>query len=311
MSTSEDTKRKMEMTNMSKQPWFDAAYKAALVFYEKDSQLDSKDRLELSKTYKRIASAQLYGGWIGFSVAFLPPFFWKLYKTNSIKGVNVPRNFIISLLVMIGSSNLSSNYAYKKKLNELNPTGVFHNGNPYGDDLAAETGQSTKSNSQRQWEMMQVLRDGGPTKWAAYFYLTFQNPERRLPDPKVKYNEIIENQGKMKPGGLLQNRDILGLYTGPDAEKKRREGITDVKQQNKGPKSSWDSIREENTPNDASSNGLESSWDKLRQQNLTQEKLQDEREFSNNESDQSAVLDHPSQTEFDLMLERERKGGNG
>lgn len=297
---------------MSKQPWFNAAYKAALAFYEKDSQLDSKDRLELSKTYKRIASAQLYGGWLGFSAAFLPPFFWKLYKTNSVKGVNVPRNFILSLLVMMSSSHFASNYAYRKRLDELNPTGAFQNGNPYGDDLAGETGQPVKSNAQRQWEMMQVLRNGGSTKWAAYFYLTFQNPERRLPDPKVKFTEMIEGQGQMRPGGLLQNRDILGLYTGPDAERRRREGITETKQQDQPPKSSWDSIREENgMPGEASSsNGLGSSWNKLRQQSLSQETPQDTQEFSSVESDSFAEFDHPSQSEFDLMLERERRGGD-
>ncbi|GAV48082.1 hypothetical protein ZYGR_0I03790 [Zygosaccharomyces rouxii] len=311
MSMNEDAKRRTEMVNMSKQPWFNAAYKAALTFYEKDSQLDSKDRLELSKTYKSIATAQLYGGWLGFSASFLTPFFWQFYKTNSIKGVKVPRNFILSILVMMGSSHFSSNYAYKKKLNELNPTGTFQNSNLYGDDLGSETDQPAKSNAQRQWEMMQVLRNGGSTKWAAYFYLTFQNPERRLPDPKVKFNEMIQGQGQMRPGGLLQNRDILGLYTGPEAERRRREGITEGKQQEQPSKSSWDSIREENgVPGGASSsNGLGSSWNKLREGNLSQEKPRDEQEFSNDESDPFAVVDHPSQSEFDTMLERERRGG--
>lgn len=312
MSMSEDSKRKTEMINMTKQPWFNAAYKSALIFYEKDSQLDSKDRLELSKTYRNIANAQLYGGWLGFSAGFLPPFFWKFYKTNSVKGVNVPRNFILSLILMMLSSNFSSNSFYRKKMNELDPAGTFQNGNPYGSDMGDE---NVKSNAQKQWEMMQVLGNGGSTKWAAYFYLTFQNPERRLPDPKEKLKKMVEGQEEIKPHGLLQNRDLLGLYSGPEAERRRREGINEgQKQEDQPTKSSWESIREKNsvTGENSSSNGLGSSWNKLRERNLSQEKQQneqDEPEFDE-DSDPFAVLDRPSQSEFDKMVERERKGSD-
>lgn len=314
MSTSEDTKKKAEMLHMSKQPWFGAAYKSALSFYEKDCELDSKDRLELSKTYKGIATAQLYGGWLGFSAAFLPPFFLQYYKTNSVKGVKVPRNFILSILVMMGSSHLASNYAFKKRVHELNPNGILQAANPYGDDLAGGEEQSMKSSAQRQWEMMQILRDGGSTKWAAYFYMTFQNPERRLPDPRVKLAEMMQGPGQMRPGGFLQNRDMLGLYSGPDAERRRREGITDAPQQTQSSKSSWDSLREENNvPNEGfSSNGLGSSWNKLRQneQNITQDDHSKERTHADEESDPFSIVDNSSQSEFDAMLERERRGGD-
>lgn len=306
---------------MSKQPWFDAAYKSALAFYQKDDQLDAKDRLELSRKYESIANAELFGGWLGFTSVFLPPFFWQFYKTNAIKGVNVPKNFMVGLLVMFGSTQLSGNYMFNKKLNELNPNGTFREESSYGDDTVEKP---VKTNAQRQWEMMKLLSNGGATKWAAYFSLTYYNPERRLPDPKVKLAEMKNPSGQVKPGGLLQHKDIMGLYTGPDAEKRRQQGIPDKKKQqnaesSRSPQSSWDAIRAENNvqspsnPNDSSSTG--SSWDRVReksteQENTDAESTQDGLFDLGHDQDPFENLDHPSQSEFDALLERERHGGS-
>ncbi|AQZ14518.1 YIL077C [Zygosaccharomyces parabailii] len=328
MSSSEEKKNNSELSNMSKQPWFDAAYKSALAFYQKDDQLDSKDRLDLSRKYESIANAELFGGWLGFTSVFLPPFFWQFYKTNAIKGVNVPKNFIAGLLVMFGSTQLSGNYMFSKKMKELDPNGTFKEETSYDDDTAGE--KPVKSSAQRQWEMMNLLNNGGATKWAAYFSLTYYNPERRLPDPRIKLAEMNSSDGQTRPGGLLQHKDIMGLYTGPEAEKRRREGIPEkASQQGEEPTkpalSSWDAIRAENnlpSSSNSAGNGSKasgSSWDRIRNRAAQQDNYREEDSQQANspngllESDQEdpfASLEHPSQSEFDALLDKERHGGD-
>lgn len=78
-----------------KRPWFKKAYENAIEFHEKDELLDARDRLELSKAYRSIAKAEMWGGWLGFSAVFLTPFAYRYYKTKAIKGVKVPRNFVL------------------------------------------------------------------------------------------------------------------------------------------------------------------------------------------------------------------------
>lgn len=68
-------------------PWFQKAYQSAVEFYEKDKDLNPKDRLELSRIYLSIARAQLWGGWGGFAIVFGAPFAHRLYTTGAIKEI--------------------------------------------------------------------------------------------------------------------------------------------------------------------------------------------------------------------------------
>lgn len=148
---------------MVERPWFKEAYKSALQFYEKDSALDSKDRLELSKTFVTISRAQLWGGWAAFAVVFGSPFAYRLYKTGAVRGVKVPRYFALGLLAMFGTSQFSGRYAYKSKLAELNAAGTFESTNSYDDEIqidsegnAIDNKEGTKPSNQRQYEMLKL-----------------------------------------------------------------------------------------------------------------------------------------------------------
>lgn len=178
-----------------KRPWFKKAYENAIEFHEKDELLDARDRLELSKAYRSIAKAEMWGGWLGFSAVFLTPFAYRYYKTKAIKGVKVPRNFVLGVMALFFATNFAGRSMYTRQLNERDPTGVLKDNysNKYGDnDFGAFQHDQTKEipRNQRQYNMMRLLDSGSPSRWSMYFYITYQNPERRLPDPKVKLQQM-------------------------------------------------------------------------------------------------------------------------
>lgn len=292
-------------------PWFREAYKSALKFYEKDNELDAKDRLELSNSYRSIARAELWGGWFGFSSVFLTPFAYQFYKTNAIKGVRVPRNFMLGLLAMFGTTQMAGNYMYSRKLNALDPNGEIANVNNYGDEDTLDVKQP-QSRSQRQYEMMKLLNNGSASRWAAYFYMTYNNPARRLPNPKAKLEEL-KNPNSPR-GSFLNQRDPMGLYSGPSFDKK--EGVPlnkrpeySVSDGEQGAEmdeygSSWDKVRQQR-----STSG--SSWNRVRQSVGKKEKGQEKNFDSPRETlddDPFEKINEPTQAEFDSILEKERNG---
>ncbi|CAI4039684.1 hypothetical protein SMKI_09G0910 [Saccharomyces mikatae IFO 1815] len=241
-----------------KRPWFRKAYEKAIEFHEKDELLDARDRLELSKAYRSIAKAEMWGGWMGFSAVFFTPFAYRYYKTKTIKGVKVPRNFVLGVMALFFATNVAGRSMYARQLSERDPTGVLKDNytNKYGDNdfEAIPPGQTKEvSRNQRQYEMMHLLDLGSPSRWSMYFYITYQNPERRLPDPKVKLQQ-------MKKGGLfhgspfMNQRDPIGLYRNNN---KGATGSVNEGQDNSHLQSSWERIR--NGDNDSVS-----SWENIR-----------------------------------------------
>ena len=300
------------------QPWFKEAYKAAVQFYEKDDVLDSRDREELYKAYNSISRAQMFGGWLGFSSVFIPPFFYQYYKTKEIKGVKVPRNFVIGLVVLAGSSFIAGNIAYKKQLQKLDPDNEFGSKGNYGDDALEDQQnqfQKIKPPAQRQYEMMTLLKNGSATRWAAYFSITQKNPEKRLPNPMIKLQEI--QQEGLKRSSYMNQRDPIGLYKDIPEKKIEDKGVTGNDGITTGG-DSWTGVREEHKTN--------SSWDKIRVGNDQKPKPSSSYSpfdvFENGEEDksdskspvqvpvlptQAPVMDRTtSQEEFDKLLENER-----
>lgn len=305
------------------QPWFKEAYKAAVNFYEKDDVLDSRDRGELYKAYNSISRAQMFGGWLGFSSIFIPPFFYQYYKTKEIKGVKVPRNFVIGLFALAGSSFIAGNIAYKKQLQKLDPDNEFGGKCDYGDDVLEDRQnhfQKVKPPAQRQYEMMKLLKNGSATRWAAYFSITQKNPEKRLPNPMVKLQEI--QQEGLKRSSYMNQRDPIGLYK--DIPEKKPEDSITVDNATASNSSittngdSWTEIREGQKTN--------SSWDRIRIGNNQTTKASSRYSpfdaFEEEEVDkadtkipvqvpvlptQTSVMDRTiSQEEFDELLENER-----
>lgn len=239
--------------------WFQNAYHSAVEFYEKDKVLNPKDRLELSQIYLSISRAQVWGGWIGFALVFGVPFAHRLYKTGAIRGVNVKRNFVLGLGTMLGSTYLSGSYMYKRKMESIKP-------------LTMETDPTVeKTSQQKQYEMMKLLDGGMPGRWALYFYNSYRNPERRIRDPKKKMEELQAGNTSLRTTpAVFDNRDPMGLYSGPQFDKK--EGVVNLDQDEKhegfpgsdASDSSWDRIRQQND----SANSIEgNSWDQVRKQN--------------------------------------------
>ncbi|SMN18314.1 similar to Saccharomyces cerevisiae YIL077C Putative protein of unknown function [Maudiozyma saulgeensis] len=302
------------------QPWFKEAYKAAVKFYEKDEVLDSRDREELYEAYNSISRAQMFGGWLGFSSIFIPPFAYQYYKTKDIKGVKVPRNFVMGLVMLAGSSFIASNMAYKRQLEKLDPDHQFGHKGDYGDDsLEASynnSSQQVKVRQQRQYEMMDLLGNGSATKWAAYFSITVKHPERRLPNPMIKLQEI--QQEGLKRSSYMNQRDPIGLYDDiPEQNPQITNLLSKEEELPVNPKNtqvdSWTGIRADNN--------IGSSWDKVRRGSgketvhnpkddildiFGNEKNLDESNAEIKMKKQPTVTRTVSQDEFDKLLERER-----
>lgn len=300
------------------QPWFREAYNAAVQFYEKDDVLDSNDRLALSNAYKTIARSQTIGGWLGFSTVFCTPFAYQYYKTNAIKGVKVPRNFGMGLLALFGSTIIAGQKAYQRQLQLLDPSGELTNKGNYGDnDNAFSTDQflmeenndnvTTKSPTQRQYEMMALIKNGSAPKWASYFYLTHLHPERRLPNPKTKLEEISTNG--FKKTSYMNQRDPIGLYTDPNKEKPKMVVESPPNKSVDRTFNSWSTIGKENN--------TRSSWDIIRQGERNngdfEEKDSDLEIFSSGSSllathqnSDPIISAAASQDEFDKLLEKEK-----
>ncbi|CAG98057.1 Rci37p [Kluyveromyces lactis] len=251
-------------------PWFKKAYDNALEFYEKDKVLDPKDRLELSKTYLSVARAQLWSGWGAFAIVTGIPFVNQYMKTGAIKGTKVTRAFALGFLSMFIGTQAGGSLAYKSKLKAAKP------------DILEDDPHLPKSSRQKQYEILKLLNMGMPTRWANYYYMTYKNPERRIPDPRLVMDKLKEgNSGVRNSSVLFDNKDPMGLYTGPQYDKKEGVPKTGVSQttppsqvtprddydpfndtETQEPTlSSWDKIRKENTAVDTK-NGK--SWEEIR-----------------------------------------------
>ncbi|SCU82424.1 LANO_0B06172g1_1 [Lachancea nothofagi CBS 11611] len=297
-------------------PWFKEAYESALKFYAKDDILDTRDRLELSKTYVSIARAQLWGGWTAFTLVFGTPFALQLYKTKAIKGVKVPRNFVFGLIAMGLTAQTCGKYMYNFQLSKLDPNNTLEasdSSDHYGDSKTADFSQpisNTPSRELRQYEMLKLLGYGMAPKWGQYFYSTYTNPDRRLPDPKAKLQEMQNNQGpRVSP--FLNQRDPLGLYSGPKFDKK--EGIPQMKER----------LSDQETPiddddplghltNEAREPSL-SSWQKVRHESGVVEGPTGDRwtQIRSSPSDQRQPISpssHEEHNDFETLLEKERRG---
>lgn len=249
-------------------PWFKKAYEKAIEFHEKDELLDAKDRLELSKAYRSIAKAQMWGGWLAFSSVFFTPFAYRYYKTNAIKGVKVPRNFVLGVMALFFATNVAGRSMYDRKLNERDLTGSLKDSHAYdyGDnDFEAAQPDQTKevSRNKRQYDMMRLLDLGSPSKWSMYFYITYQNPERRLPDPKAKL-EQLKKTGVFSGSPFMNQRDPIGLYRnkGKETSGSKDWGKDDNDNDNDS-LSSWEKVRN-------GEDGSLSSWESIRSSNRDQ-----------------------------------------
>ncbi|QHS73940.1 Rci37p SPAR_I00870 [Saccharomyces paradoxus] len=294
-----------------KRPWFKKAYEKAIEFHEKDELLDARDRLELSKAYRSIAKAEMWGGWLGFSAVFLTPFAYRYYKTNAIRGVKVPRNFVLGVMALFFATNVAGRSMYTRQLNERDPTGVLKDNysNKYGDsDFEAAQPDQTKevSRNQRQYDMMRLLDLGSPSRWSMYFYITYQNPERRLPDPKVKLQQMKKG-GFFNGSPFMNQRDPIGLYRNKGRES---PDPADGGQDDSHALSSWEKIRN-------GDNGSLTSWEIIRNTRRNQSQKPDASVNGGSDMFISGLSDGGDSTDnissddrYQRLLQSERNGEN-
>ncbi|CCF56423.1 hypothetical protein KAFR_0B01240 [Kazachstania africana CBS 2517] len=302
--------KEVELPEPFNKPWFRKAYRAAVEFHEKDEVLNKEDRLVLSNAYRNIARSQAYGGWLGFSAVFCSPFAWQFYKTKSIKGVNVGRSFLLGMFALFGATHLSGMRAYKNQLKKLDPNGSLSHKNTYGDDDFFT--DQAKPRAQRQYEMMALLKNGASTKWASYFYLTSEHPERKFPDPRLKIQQLKELRGdNFQVSPFMHQRDPLGLYKDRVSGKGKEEDKDQVQNysgSNPGPSDSWNKVRQDN--------GTESSWDKVRNPPAWSGEQQSGNEGIEGFGDLPTLagddhdglpIERPTQSEFEELLGNERR----
>ena len=263
------------------EPWFQAAYKSALQFYNKDDVLDQDDRRALSKIYSSIIKYQLAGGWLSFLSVFATPFAVSIYKRNTIKGVKVPRNFVLGLVVLLPATYCSGQYSYRKELRKLEsemggPPSKGNYDTDFVDDNAVSWGHDEedtpeKAVARRRYEMMTLLGPNSATRWASYFHTTAIDPERRLPNPEVKLEEMKARirAGTYKRQGYLSQKDPMGLYSGPREDKPRKQPVDTIEgtvADSLGPApqetevvNSWDRVRRENLLGESKDKGADNT----------------------------------------------------
>ena len=320
------------------QPWFKEAYKAAMQFYEKDEVLDSEDRLALSDAYRAIARSQMIGGWLGFSAVFIPPFTYKFYKTKDMKGVKVPRNFVLALVALFGTTIIAGNIGYNNQLKRLDPDGSFaraqlaeQSSDDFEPDVQSPLGSGSpqlKTPAQRQFEMMSLLKNGSATKWASYFYITEKQPEKRLPNPAIKLKEI--QQVGLRRSSYMNQRDPIGLYEDiPEKDRYKMAEPAKMKHDLESdktvaadtslqPTNSWANIPK---ATGATSTAGTTSWDKIRQLELNPVKSttsnddpfelfpEDTSSTSSDTTNKPMLIENSvSQSEFQKLLDKERSG---
>ncbi|CCD22392.1 Rci37p NDAI_0A02340 [Naumovozyma dairenensis CBS 421] len=313
-------------------PWFQKAYDAAIAFHEKDEKLDREDRLDLYQKYKIIGRTQLFAGWLGFGAVFITPFAYRHYTTGVMKGIKVPRNFILGLIAMAFSGQLASNLMYKYQLNLLDYVpNVETSGDKYGDNLQQNqeelVAQEHKTRDQKVYEMMTLLKNGSASRWRSYFYVTYHDPSRKFPDPKVKMQQLKEfTNGLDSVSPFMHQRDPMGLYSKRFPKHKDKDPTGTVatleqanptnsnaqETQTRNSQSSWEHVRQQDT--------TPSSWDRVRRGETKDASdipnFNDENDIFSPRSAEAAPLDssiplnHPTQNEFDKLLEEERNGGN-
>lgn len=285
-------------------PWFQEAYKAALQFYAKDNVLTSEDRKALALAYTNIGNTQSVTGWLGFSVAFFTPLGLRYYRKNTIKGTNIPRCFMAGLLALFIGTHFGGEYAYKKQMKLLDPNETLGSTQELDHFDTISEDQQIKSPTQRRFEMMTLLKNGSSPKWAAYFKLTSEHPERRLPNPKVRIKELIES--KERRSGFMNQRDPIGLYSNQEVKHRHIDKDKNKDEQNIYGKS-WANVRNEHD--------VASSWDRIREPDsfANLEKGNDSDIFSasffdNDDNNVSAPysVGASSQDDFEKLLERER-----
>lgn len=320
-------------------PAFQESYQKAIEFYEKDEVLDARDRLELSKKYTSIARAQFIGGWAGFSAVFITPFAYRYYKTGAIRGVKVPRNFVFGLVAMVVSTQLSGSMMYKKKLQELDPTGELaakyeskinknKQRNQYGDFEAdvptlidENQNQNPPSRYQKEFDMMNLLKNGSAPKWAMYFYTTYQNPRRRFPNPAEMMDELKKAQ-RQPLAPFLHQRDPFGLFKDQNEKNDEKNDAYPNPTKNAKPADnnqlpleppkpelSWNKVRQQN------SGKATTAWDRIRNGehlNDNNDGFDDDLDpFEESKSNVGPTINKPTKEEFKNLVEQERNGGSG
>ncbi|KAL6940417.1 hypothetical protein ACO0QE_004317 [Hanseniaspora vineae] len=193
-------------------PWLKEAYSAAIEFYENDKNLTKTDRQELSASFLGIARAQLYTGWSFFTIVFGTPFAVKYYKTKSVKGIPVPRNFIMGIAAMIFGTITGGKIAYTSAIDNLKNSTYEEN---IGDK------------SFRQYQILKLISPGESPKWAIYYKNTSLNPQRAVQDPRTLLHKVqnkLDQRGGQPPvSPFITQRDPLNLYSGPEFDQYKQD----------------------------------------------------------------------------------------
>lgn len=287
------------------------AFDLAVKFYEADQKLNRDDRQLLGSLYTKVTYSTLFFGWGAFFAMASIPFYRQKLRTGSRKGTSIGTATLLGFAGMIFGAPIGSKMTYNWQVDSLQET------NP------------------RCYEVAKILKPSEAMKWMMYYKLTADHPEHLMKDPRSA--EAAQQRNKK----LMQNRDPMGLYSGPrfdmqqgpskavedqqktEFEEAEVEGIStdDVPSNDGGANiSSWDKVRLQNGMKTDSSNSGSggSSWSKIRQQSQPQPQQQQNPKpttpFSTNiykapTSGIDSDGDVQEQSEFDKLLEKERHIG--
>lgn len=262
----------------------------AVKFYEADQKLDRNDRELLGKLYTKVTYSTLVFGWGAFFAVASIPFYRQKLKTGSRKGTNVGRAFLLGFAGMIIGAPIASKYSYNWQVDSL---------------------QDTNS---KCYQVAKILKPSEAVKWMMYYKLTADHPEHIMKDPRSL------EAAKQRDRKLMQNRDPMGLYSGPRFDMQQGKKIN--KDQEEAEKeegevegtsniSSWDKIRLQNGMKESGTGENGGAWNKVRQQQsntTSQEKPVNPFTTNVYKPEQTKSFDD-QENDFEKLLEKERHIG--
>lgn len=163
--------------------WAKCMFDNAVEFYQKDSKLNKEERLHLSKRYAAISKAEVVGIVSGFTAGLNLPFAHRYYTMGTLKGVKLPRAFLLGVVSMVLARTVAGKATYNRELRKLDPTGEL-------DSKLHQDMTSNRTSAEKEYEVMRLLKYRAAPRWSMYFRNTYKDPENRLPDPSQRLEEF-------------------------------------------------------------------------------------------------------------------------
>lgn len=147
------------------------ALKVATEFYELDHDLSRDQRLNLGHFYSDIWSNNVRLLYLGFIPGLSVPFFWKYYRTGSLRNVNFMASAFTGFTGMLLVPKLFSPMYFESRFRDLK--------------------EHTGGDNSKEVQIVKELPIFFAIKWADYYMITADDSSKIFPDPREQVRQQI------------------------------------------------------------------------------------------------------------------------